>query len=173
VELRLVFAGAHRIGKARLAGADDGAYPRRDGVHTITADLKTQHKAFPLRHLIVVDAKGVCDLPASKAALEKLAADPQFDSQTEVLLDLRDIECQMSTLDIYELAAFMAGPDPALPTRRKIAVLVDGRSEFDHASFLQMCTANSGIRLAAFDDYDAADDWLSADLPADPKSGND
>ena len=114
--------------------------------------------------------KGVCDLSASKAALKKLAADPQFDSQTEVLLDLRDVKCQMSTLDIYELASFMAWPDPALPTRKRIAVLVNG-PQFDHASFLQMCTANAGVRLAAFDDYDAADNWLNADLPADPKEG--
>jgi hypothetical protein len=173
VEFRFIVPGAHRIRKERLASANDGASPRRDGVHTITAGLKTQHKAFPLEHLIVVDAKGVCDLPASKAALEKLAADPQFDSQTEVLLDWRDVKCEMSTLDIYELASFLAGPDPALPTRRKIAVLVGGRAQFDHASFLQMCTANAGIRLAAFDDYDAADHWLTADLPADPKEGRD
>jgi hypothetical protein len=131
--------------------------------------MQTRHKAFPLEHLIVVDAKGICDLPASKAALEKLAADPQFDAQTEVLLDLRDVQCELSTLDIYELASFMAGPDSALPTRRKIAVLVGGRAEFDHALFLQMCTANTGIRLAAFTDYDRADEWLNADLPADPK----
>ena len=101
----------------------------------------------------------------------KLAADPQFDPQTEVLLDWRDVECEMSTLDIYDLASFLASPDPALPTRRKIAVLVDGQRGFDHALFLQMCVANSGIRLAAFADYDAANDWLSADLPADPKNG--
>jgi len=111
----------------------------------------------------------VCDLPASKTALKKLAADPRFDAQTEVLLDLRDIKCELSTLDIYELASFLAWPDPALPTRKKIAVLVNSGAEFDHASFLQMCTANAGIRLAVFDDYDAADAWLNADLPADPK----
>jgi hypothetical protein len=153
-----------------VAGAGDGAHPRRDGVHIIAADLKTQHRAFPLEHLIVVDAKGTCDLLASKAALRKVAADPQFDSQTEVLIDLREVKCEMSTLDIYELAAFLAWPDPALPTRRKIAVLVSG-PQFDHASFLQMCTANTGIRLAAFGDYEAANNWLSADLPDDPKEG--
>ena len=122
-----------------------------------------------MKNLILVDAQGICDLPASKAALRKLANDPSFNAQTEVLLDLRDVTCEMSTLDIYELASFLGGPDPALPTRRKIAVLVNGASQFDHAWFLEMCTANSGIRLAAFDDYDAADEWLSADLPDDPK----
>jgi hypothetical protein len=131
--------------------------------------VTTHHKIFPLDRLIVVDASGLLDLPASKAMLKELASSEEFDGETEVLLDMRDIECHMSTQDIYELAAFMAWPDPALPTHRKIAVLVSGRTEFDHALFLQMCTANSGLRLGVFLDYDAASDWLGADLPPDPK----
>jgi hypothetical protein len=133
--------------------------------------MKTLHKAFTLERLIVVDAHGRLDLEGSKRMLREIAADPQFDAMTEVLLDLRDVDCEMSTLDIYKLAAFMGGPDPALPTRRKIAVLVGGLAEFDHAAFLQMCIANTGVRLAAFVDYDAADAWLTADLPPDPKDG--
>lgn len=131
--------------------------------------VTTQHKVFPLDRLVVVDASGLLDLPASKSVLKELADSDEFNEHTEVLLDMRDVECHMSTQDIYELAAFMAGPDPALPTHRKIAVLVSGRTEFDHALFLQMCTANSGLRLGVFLDYDAASNWLSADLPADPK----
>ena len=133
--------------------------------------MNTRHNIFPLQELIVVDATGTLDLDASKALLRKLAADPRFDPNKEVLLDLRDIECHLSTLDIYELANFMAWPDPALPTRKKIAILVAGRVEFDHASFLQMCASGNGVRIAAFDDYDKADDWLKADLPPDPKNG--
>ena len=133
--------------------------------------MKTLHKAFPLDKLIVVDAHGRLDLEGSKRMLREIAADPQFDAMTEVLLDLRDVDCEMTTLDIYKLATFVGGPDPALPTRRKIAVLVGGLAEFDHAAFLQMCIANTGVRLAAFVDYDAADAWLTADLPPDPKDG--
>jgi hypothetical protein len=131
--------------------------------------MQTRHNVFPFQKLVVVDASGTCDLAASKAALRKLAADPAFDANKEVLLDLRDIECHLTTLDIYQLANFLNEPEPALPTRRKIAVLVSGRVEFDHAVFLQMCTAGGGLRLAAFDDYDKADSWLSAELPPDPK----
>jgi hypothetical protein len=131
--------------------------------------IKSSHYRYPFQNLIIVDAEGTLDLPASKGLLKKLAADPTFDAQTEVLLDLRDVNCRMSTLDVYEIASFLAWPDPALPTRKKIAVLVEGRAEFDHALFLEMCTANAGVRLAAFDDYDKANDWLNADLPPDPK----
>jgi len=30
--------------------------------------------------------------------------------------------------------------DPALPTRKKIAVLVSGQRAFDHAKFLEVCS---------------------------------
>lgn len=131
--------------------------------------MKTKHEVFPVKHLIVMDASGSLDLDASKVALKKLAADPDFDSRSEILLDLRDVECHMSTADIYDLAITMALPNPALPTCKKIAVLVEGRAEFDHAKFLETCGVNRGMWIAAFDDYDKADEWLTADLPEDPR----
>ena len=134
--------------------------------------MESTHRVFPLRHLIVMDLSGKLDLTASKIALKELAADPEFDAKTEVLLDLRDVDCEMSTVDIYDLASYMAWPDPALPTQKKIAILVAGRTEFDHAKFLEMCVRTRGPRVAAFQDYEKADEWLNAELPADPKSVN-
>jgi hypothetical protein len=133
-------------------------------------DMKTQNKAFPLKHLMVMTATGTLDLNASKAALKSLIADPGFDARSEVLLDLRDVECAMSVTDIYELAVYMAAPNPALPTYKKIAVLVAGHLAFDHARFLEMCGGNRGLKIGAFVDYESADEWLNADLPADPKN---
>lgn len=135
--------------------------------------METTHRDFRAQHLIVMDASGVLDLHASVSALKRLAMDPGFDSRAEVLLDLRDIECRMSINHIYSLAEAMAWPDPALPTHRKIAILVDGKLEFDHAKFLAMCAENRGLTVAAFDDYDKASQWLNADLPPDPKDTSD
>ena len=131
--------------------------------------MNTQNKAFPLKHLIVMTATGTLDFNASKAALKSLVADPGFDAHCEVLLDLRDIECAMSATDIFELAVHMSSPNPALPTYKKIAVLVAGHSAFDHAHFLEMCAGNRGLKLRAFEAYKNADEWLNADLPDDPK----
>lgn len=135
--------------------------------------METTHQVFKAQHLIVMDASGVLDLHASVSALKRLAMDPGFDSRAEVLLDLRDIECRMSINHIYSLAEAMAWPDPALPTHRKIAILVDGRTEIDHAKFLAMCAENRGLTVAAFEDYDKASEWLNADLPPDPKETDD
>ena len=133
------------------------------------ADMKTRNKAYPLKHLMVMTATGTLDLAASKAALRSLTADPGFDARSEVLLDLRDVECVMSVTDVYELAVHMASPDPALPTHKKIALLVAGHAAFDHAKFLEMCAGNRGLKIGAFVDYAIADEWLNADLPDDPK----
>jgi hypothetical protein len=129
--------------------------------------MKTHKHAFPLKHLMVMTATGTLDLDASKVALKSIVADPNFDEQYEVLLDLRGIECAMSTVHIYELAKYMAFPNPALPTNKKIAVLVDGNFAFDHAQFLEMCAGNRGLNLRAFESYGKADDWLNAELPDD------
>lgn len=132
--------------------------------------MKTQNEFYQAQHLFVLDASGVLDLPASKIALAKLAADPDFDARSEVLIDLRDIKCALSTNDIFDLADALAWPNPALPTHRKIAILVAGHTEFDHASFLEICAGNRGVVLAAFEDYDAAGEWLTATIPPDPKA---
>src|SRR5258706_16286312 len=130
--------------------------------------MKIRQNVFPPQDLIVVDAAGPLDLPGSKVALRKLAADPRFDPDMEVLIDLRDVACEMSTLDIYELARDLTSSDPALPTRRKIAVLVSGRSEFDHALFLQTSTATAGIPVAPVDESRARCYGLNSALTRDP-----
>lgn len=58
---------------------------------------------------------------------------------------------------------------PGAPTTKKIAILVDGREQFDHAQFLVMCLRPRGIHIAVFDGYDEADEWLNAALPGDSK----
>ncbi|MBK7470419.1 MAG: hypothetical protein IPO58_03865 [Betaproteobacteria bacterium] len=133
--------------------------------------MKSENEFFRAQHLIVMDASGILDLQRSIIALENLAADPQFDAGSECLLDLRDIKCSMSAMDIFNLAEVMAWPNSALPTHRKIAILVEGHDEFDHAQFLALCAGNRGVNIAAFDDYDTAGEWLSAMLPEDPKGG--
>lgn len=126
-------------------------------------------KALPLDQFIVMTATGSFDLIASRSALKSVAREPSLNAQNEVLLDLRNIKCQMSTFDIFELAQHMAYPNPALDTNRKIAVLVTGQLSFNHAHFLELCANNRSVNVRAFDEYEAADEWLHADLSPDPK----
>ena len=131
--------------------------------------MMSNGKAYPWKDLIVMTSSGTIDLASSKAGLKSLARDPRFKTGYEVLLDWRDIDCSMSIADVFELAAYMAELETGLPTRKKIAILVCGGVPFDHAQFLEVCATNRGVHLRAFKDYEKADEWLKAVLPADPK----
>ena len=133
--------------------------------------MNTQIKVFPHQSLMVLTADGQLDIAASKATLKAVAESSSHSEHAEVLLDLRETNCSLSISDIYELATYMASPKTGLPTHEKIAVLVDGAIEFDHAKFLALCAVNRGISIRAFDEYDAADDWLKTTLP--PDTAND
>ncbi len=121
--------------------------------------MTVQHRVFTARELIVVNSSGEADLVASKAAIRKIASDSQFHSQYEILMDLRDVGCDLTVTEIYDLASFMAWPNDELPTRRKIAVVADEKS-LDCAEFLELCATNRGVNLHAFNDMKQAAQWL-------------
>ena len=133
--------------------------------------MKTQINVFPLKHEIVMNAAGTLDLAASKTALNLLVANPGFETSREVLLDLRGVECEMTTADIFEIAACMALPASSPPTTRQIAVLVDthqhGHLPFNAAQFLELCADNRGLNLRVFENHETANAWLNPELPND------
>ena len=135
--------------------------------------MKTQIQTFEFKHLIVMAAHGTVDLPASKAALKSLVADPGFDANPEVLIDLRDTACDISVTDVFELVKQMALSMPALSNNHRIAVLVKrhtpGNLVFNYAQFLELCAGNRGLNIRAYGDYDHAIDWLNAVQPDSPQ----
>ncbi len=135
--------------------------------------MKTQVKIFPFKHLIVLDADGTMDLAASKAALQLLVTNPGFESSREVLLDLRGVECELSTADIFDVAVFMSHTIAAHHVSPRIAVLVaehqHGQLAFNKAQFLELCADNRGLNVRAFEDYKEADGWLSSHQADEPR----
>lgn len=79
-------------------------------------------------------------------------------------MDLRDVACDIDTVEVFHLASYMAWPDPALPTNRRIAVVVSGTREFDNAKFLELCASNRSLDMKAFTDYEEAVNWLDASI---------
>ena len=124
-------------------------------------ELGTKYHAFPVKAHIVMTATGSFDLIGSKFALKSAALEPSFSAQKEILVDLRDIECTMSTFDVYELAQNLAFPNPALDTSKRIAVLIGGSGRFTHAQFEQLAKKTPNIR--AFEELKSADRWLHAE----------
>jgi len=126
--------------------------------------MKTQLNAYRLKHLTVLHATGPIDLAASKAALAGFAAGTDSAARNDVLLDLRDGECDMSTADVFALAEFMDMPIAAAVSPRRIAVLMDphqqGHSAFDQERFLDMCAARRHLNMRTFANYEGAKAWL-------------
>ena len=132
--------------------------------------MRTINRAYPASSLIKMIASGEVDLAGTRKALQSLAGHPAFKPGCRVLFDWRKIRCAMSLSDVYEISKFLADPDTALPTREAVAVLVAGACALDRAKFLELCAANRGVKLTAFDDYEKVNAWLSGALPEDRKS---
>ncbi|QXD14486.1 hypothetical protein GQ464_013740 [Rhodocaloribacter litoris] len=127
--------------------------------------METQIFIYPAQELIVLTSRGTLDLPRSKQLLQRLTGSPDYDRRFKILLDLREMNCALSVMDAYELAVHMAWPNPALPTRRQVAVLVPAGRFFDHVAFLSTCAQNRGLNIRSFASYEDAMAWLSVNTP--------
>ncbi len=126
--------------------------------------MKTRYKVLQAKNIIVVDADGRLDLEGSKEAIRQIASDSEYREDYCMVMDLRGAECDLSSTDIVELAAFMAWPDPALPTRRRIAVLVTHNDAWRLASFMETCARNRGLPIKAFTSVEEAEAWLDVEI---------
>ncbi len=126
--------------------------------------MKSKTKYFSGAELIIVDADGRLDLAQSKDAIKRIASHPDYNQFYEVLFDLRDVTCDLSVMDAYELASYMAAPDPKFPSKRKVAVVVPGGKEFDHSAFFETCARNRGLYVKSFQDLDETQAWLEGDI---------
>jgi hypothetical protein len=104
--------------------------------------VKTCIRTYTCKQLIVLDAHGRLDLEASKQAIRELTSEPGYSRQYEILADLREVRCDLSVIDVFEIALYLAWPGRALPQERKIAILVPENTEFDNARFLALCARN-------------------------------
>ena len=105
--------------------------------------VKTHVNAYRLKHLTILHATGHVDLASSKDALTHFVAGQGIGARSDVVLDLRDGECEMTATDAFKLAEFMALPIEVPLPSRKIAVLIgkqqQGYSSFNSAQFLALC----------------------------------
>lgn len=113
--------------------------------------------------LVVVEATGRIDVPATKKMFDRLLPESADKERYQVLLDLRNVECDMLVSDIRELAAYAAQPNPALPTGKKVAVVVEGREDFEHAELFAFFAERRGSQVQAFEDLAEAEAWLAAE----------
>ena len=126
--------------------------------------MNSRHRVFPGVGCLVVYAHVSGSLGASRALCGPITTSPGYDKEFEILLDLRELTCEISTVGMYELATWMAPPHPALPTRRKIAIVKSDGAEFNETQFFALCARNRGLRTRVFRTIEEAGEWLDVSL---------
>ena len=133
--------------------------------------MNEQFKTIEFKRFIVLNARWTVEMVASKAALRALVKTPDFVACSEMLLDLRAVECEISASTIHQLVKYMAWNIPTLLDDHRIAILirghVSGRRAFDHAQFLELCAHTNGFHFRAYEDLAQAIGWLTTVLPHD------
>jgi hypothetical protein len=125
--------------------------------------MQTRKRIAVDEGLVILQASGRLDLESTKRAIDRLVSDSGYDEQYQVLMDLRNVECNLLVSEIREIAAYLAQPDPALPTYRRVAVVVTGQSNLEPAELFAMYAHHRGMWIRAFDDIEQAQRWLDAE----------
>ena len=109
------------------------------------------------KDFIKTTVTGLLNFGVSKQALLDIAAQIEQPGQYEVLLDAREAETALSVVDIFELGQALAD-HPSL-RRSKIALLTS-MNDIEQARFLEIVTANQGVRVRVFTGFEEAITWL-------------
>jgi hypothetical protein len=114
-------------------------------------------KVIHTRDFIKTTVTGVLDFAVSKQALLDIASEIEQPGEYEILVDTRNAEAVLSLVDIFELGKALA-THPSL-RRSKIACLTTMK-DMKEAEFLETTTANRGLRVRMFTDFEEAITWL-------------
>ena len=90
--------------------------------------------------------------------LRDAALDEHFDNVQSIIVDARTLKSQCDSIELYELACYVAGLDTN--RQRRIALVVrDLSATHRQADFLQYCAQHRGAHVRVFTDLTLASDW--------------
>jgi hypothetical protein len=114
-------------------------------------------KVIHTKDFIKTTVTGVLNFEISKQALLDIASQIEQPGEYEILLDTREAETALSVVDIFQLGEALAVHSSI--RRSKIAFLTSIR-DTKEAEFLETTTANRGLRVRMFTDFEEAITWL-------------
>lgn len=96
--------------------------------------------------------------------LQETAGDPDLTRARSVLVDARRVDPECDSIELYELACYVAGLD--MHAQRRIALVTRPEpSLVRQFEFLQLCAQHRGAHVRVFRRLDLAEDWVN-DLSA-------
>jgi hypothetical protein len=114
-------------------------------------------KVIRPKDFVKTTVTGVLDFAVSKQALLDIASQVEQPGKYEILLDTREAESVLSVVDIFELGQALA--DHRSLRLSKIALLTS-MNDAKQAGFLEIVSANQGVRVRVFTDFEQAITWL-------------
>ena len=111
---------------------------------------------------IRLNGQGTTDLAASRRALVELAEAMDKRDLDRAILDVRDVQSRLTPTDLYELAKSFA--ETGFRREHRLAI-VCRPTRAENADFFAMLTQNRGWDVRAFDDFEHAFEWLTAQDP--------
>ena len=101
---------------------------------------------------------GEFDFDSTREWLIKALSIESKASELEILFDFRHARAELTTTNIWYLAAEMDKHRALF--KEKIAILIRPDGNFDNAKFFELCATNRGLDVAAFKSYEEAIGWL-------------
>jgi hypothetical protein len=134
--------------------------------------MATKIKVITAGDFLEVTPEGIIDITTSRQLLVDIAKAKHLPVDYELLIDFRNTQWHMSTLDLYQLASELVQHGDTF--RRKVAILVFPGDTFNKAAFLETCSHNRGFLVDAFTDFETAMRWLlsSEDGPNESTPAN-
>ena len=120
--------------------------------------MATKIKIINTGDFLEVTPEGIIDMTASRQLLVDIAKAEHHPVDYDLLIDFRDTQWHMSTLDLYQLASELVQHEDTF--RQKVALLVLPGDTFDSAEFFETCSRNLGFAVEAFADFESAVRWL-------------
>lgn len=120
--------------------------------------------------LFKVNVEGQFDREASLKLCDTVAGELQSGSYRGVLIDLRDFECTVSGVDVYDVSSRLA--QHFAWRRQRTALLLDQHHDRadrtrELSDLMELCAQNRGVPLRAFNDAEAAAAWLRGEDAAE------
>ena len=118
------------------------------------------------KEFVQLTPDGEFDFDSTRDLLIKAVSVKTKASELEILVDFRQAHGNLTTTDIWYLAAAL--DEKRALFRRKMAILISKDGNFDNAKFFELCATNRGLDVGAFNSYEDAITWLfpSSEIPS-------
>jgi len=120
------------------------------------------------KEFVKMTPNGEFDFDSTRDLMIKAISVETKASELEILIDFRNVQTDLTMVDIYYLAAELDKRRTIF--REKIALLITPEQKWDQAQFFELCAVNRGLDVGAFNSYEEAISWLfpASEISAEP-----